>query len=421
MLKWLKEYSATVKRNFVCNLIDGALYSFAISFISLSAVTPVFVKKIGGSNISVGLLPVFWTVGFNFPQILIANYSSKQPYKKKLLLRTSLLQRVPWLLISFTSLFFIGKIESNIGLVIFFILFALAAVAGSLNLPGWFDLIAKLTPIHLRGRLFAFRSITGGALGIIGGWIVSMILSRISFPENYAILYLIAFIITMCSYIFLTLLKEDSPDDVHEEKGYKDFFRGLPRILKEEKNFRNYLVADALLVTALMADVFYSINALSRFSLPDSYVGEFTIIIMGSLILGNLFFGYMADHFGHKLNLLIASLSTFSACFIALNAYSLNLYMIAFAGSAFTTSLQQVSRLPIIAELSAENNRQTYIALTNMITSPFSLSGIIGGWIANHYGYSYIFIISMVCAFSASIWLIAMVKEPRKLNLDKTR
>jgi MFS family permease len=77
--------------------------------------------------------------------------------------------------------------------------------------------------------------------------------------------------------------------------------------------------------------------------------------------------------------------------------------------------------LPIIAELSAENNRQTYIALTNMITSPFSLSGIIGGWIANHYGYNYIFIISMVCALSASIWLIAMVKEPRKLNLRKSK
>lgn len=415
MLSWFKEYSSVVKRNFICNVFDGALFSFAMSFVSLSTVLPVFIKNIGGSNIAVGFIPVFWTVGFNFPQILIANYSSRKKYKKELLLKTSLLQRLPWLLLSFVSYIAGSSVQSNLGLILFFSCFAMAAVAGSLNLPGWFDLIAKITPVQLRGRLFAARSILGGIFGIIGGWIVSIVLEKIKFPESYSLLFLMAFMTMMVSYIFLILLKEENPDIIKNLTGYKDFFNRLPGILRDERNFRNYLVADALLITALMSDVFYSVNALKKFSLPDSYIGDFTIVIMSSLIIGNLFFGFIADRFGHKLNLMLASVSTVFASLIALNAVSLKYYIPVFIGAAFTVTLQQVSRLPIIAELSGEKNRQTFIALTNMITSPFSLAGIAGGWIANRYGYDIVFIISSVCASFAAIWLYIKVDEPRRL------
>ncbi len=402
-----------VKRNFFANAFDGALFIFAMSFVSTVTIMPVFVKKIGGSNLAVGIIPVVWMIGFNFPQIFIANHARHLPFKKGLLLKTAVIQRIPWLLLAVLSFFILDKADVTTSLILFFLFFFIAALGGSLNFPGWFDLISKLTPVKLRGKLFATRSIGGSLLGILGGFLVERILNHFNYPFSFGILFSIAFLITLISYTFLVILKEEHPNPPKENLKYRDFFLRLPKILKEEKNYRNYIVADALLITALMADAFYAVYALEKFSLADSYAGIFTIIMMSSVILGNILFSYIADNFGHRLNLLFAGTATGIASLVALLSPVKEIYFIAFVGSAFTAALIHMSRLTIIAELCAEEDRPTYVALTNMITAPFILSAIAGGWIANHFGYNIVFIIAAVFAFSSSLWFLFNVKEPR--------
>ncbi len=420
MLNWFAPYPENkhIKSNFFVNVFDGAFYSFGMSFISLVAVIPVFVKKIGGSSIEVGLIPVLWTIGFNFPQIFFANHVRKLHYKKKLLLKTAIFQRLPWLMLSIFCFFIFENIDKSLALIVFFLLFLLAAIAGSINLPGWFDLIAKLTPIPIRGRLFASRIISGSLLGILGGLAGERILIIFPFPYSFGILFLSAFLIMMISYLSLTKLKEEFPNPAKQQLMYKEFFQSLPKLLKREKNYRNYLIADALLTSSLMADAFYAVNAIKKFNLPDSYAGIFTAVIMISMMAGNLIYGYLADRFGHKLNLSIAASSTTIACLTALIAPSIGTYFIAFVGSASSTSLIQLSRLAIIAELSAEEDRPTYIALTNVITSPFILIAIIGGWFADKLGYNIVFIMAGLFALTSAAWFFIKVKEPRIKNLS---
>ncbi len=136
--------------------------------------------------------------------------------------------------------------------------------------------------------------------------------------------------------------------------------------------------------------------------------------MMGSMILGNIFFGYLADRYGHRINLILSASMIVVSCSLALLAQKIDVYYIVFIGIAFTLSLSQISRLPIIAEFCSEELRPTYIALTNLISSPFILSGILGGWFASRYGYNIIFLISGGIALLALIWWLTMVKEPRK-------
>jgi MFS family permease len=419
MINWFSAFPEDkyVKTNFFLNVFDGAFYSFGMSFISLVAIIPVFVRKIGGSSIEVGLIPVFWTIGFNFPQIFFANHVRKLHYKKNLLLKTAFFQRIPWFLLSIFCFFIFEKISGSLGIILFFFLFLLAAVAGSINLPGWFDLIAKLTPVPIRGRLFALRIICGALLGILGGLLAERIINGFPFPYSFGVLFLCAYTVMMISYMSLTKLKEEFPNPANKQLKYKDFFKFLPGLLKKEKNYRNYLIADALLTASLMADAFYAVNAIKKFALPDSYAGIFSAIIMVSMMAGNIIYGYLADHFGHKLNLLIAASSTTIACLIALTASNIGIYFIAFIGSASSTSLIQLSRLAIIAELAAEEDRPTYIALTNVITSPFILISIAGGWFADQLGYSIVFILAGSFALLSALWFYTMVKEPRFKNL----
>jgi MFS family permease len=417
VINWFGPYKSEpfVERNFFINTFDGAIYSFAMSFVALNTVMPVFVKNVTGSNIYVGLIPVLWTLGFNFPQIVMANYVRRLPYKKPLLLITALAQRLPWLFLAIFSWFLVSKASIWLQVPIFFSLFILAAVAGSVNLPGWFDLVAKVTPVRLRGRLFAARSLVGALLGIFGGLTVKYVLDNYSYPQNFSILFFLAFTVMMISYTLLFFLKETSPNAQKDHIPYKEFFRRIPVIIKNQKNYRNYLIADAMLISSLMADAFFTLNAINKFSLSEASAGIFTIIMMGSVILGNLLFGYIADKLGHKLNLFLASTSSFLACVVALTAPTPFLYSAVFIFAAFTITLLQLSRLAIIAEICAEDDRPSYVAITNMITSPFILLGVLGGWLANTYGYNYVFFIAAFFALISSIWFSQKVKEPRRV------
>ncbi|MCX6134826.1 MAG: MFS transporter [Ignavibacteriales bacterium] len=408
------EKRGVLRQNIAANIIDGGMYAFGISFVSIQTVIPVMVKRISGSDFAVGLVLVLWAAGFNFPQIFIASRAQRFPYKMRLFLQTAVVQRIPWLMLALLSFFILGRLSPTAGTFFFFLLFTLAAVTGSLCFPIWFDLIAKLTPVELRGRLFAARNLLGGILGVFAGLVVERVLAEIAYPLSYGVLFSIAFVFMVGSYWALTKLKEEVPSAVAEEVHILEYYRNLPKILKEQKNFRNFLISDALLIAATMAGAFYAVHAIQKFSLSDSSAGLFTVMIMCSTIVGNMFFGYIADHYGHKVNLILAAASTALSCFMALLAPGQWLYALVFVGMAFQIGLSGISRLSIVAELCSEEERPTYVALTNFVTSPFILFGLVAGGIAGRYGYDAVFLISGLLAVASGLWMAFRVEEPRE-------
>ena len=418
MLDWffgsgIKQAPETLRKNLVANIVDGSVYAFGIAFVSIQTIIPVMVKNISGSTFAVGLVPLIWTAGFNAPQIFIASYVERFPFKRPFFLKTALLQRIPWLLLSLLCFFVLGSLGASSGTILFYILFTLAAVTGSLCFPAWFDIITKLTPLDLRGRLFGARNLVGGVLGILAGLVAQVVLANISSPTSYGLLFALAFMFMMLSYWALTWLKEGGPSAVSEKIRIIDYYKSLPGILKEQKNFRNFLISDALLIAATMAGAFYSVHAIEKFSLNDSSAGTFTMVVMGGMIVGNMFFGYIADHFGHKVNLVLSASSTAISCFTALFAPNEGFYLFVFVGMAFQIGLSGISRLSIVAELCSEEDRPTYVALTNLVTSPFVLFGLVAGGIASRFGYEGVFLIAGLMALASALWVAFRVDEPR--------
>jgi MFS family permease len=359
-------------------------------------------------------------LGFNFPQVFIASRVQRLPRKKALLLRTAMGQRLPWLLLSFFSLLLLDHLSVGAALVMFLSLYALAAVGGSLNLPVWFDLIAKLTPVQSRGRLFAARTVGGAALGIAGGGVVTFVLGGVPYPRNYALLLLLAFLVMMVSYAFLLSLREETDSETTQERrGWRSVF-SAGSLLRADRNFRNYLVADALLISSSMANAFFAVHALEKFSLTDAFAGTVTIAMMVSMIVSSLLFGHLADRYGHKINLVLSAAATALACGSALVAPSPAWYLVAFLGSAAAVAVAMISRLPLIAELAPEASRASSVALANLVTSPFVLFGVLAGWMANRFGYPVVFSVAGSMALVALIWLILRVSEPRPLVLARS-
>lgn len=406
--------SADVRRNFILNVVDGAVFAFALSFASRSAVLPVYVESIGGNSVALSLIPVIWILGFNLPQLAVANLAGQVSPKKPFVLKTALVQRLAWLLLAAVTFVVAGRLDSGLALPLFFVLYALAAAAGSINLPVWFDLIAKITPVRLRGRLFALRTVVGALLGIMGGWVVERILAADSSPSGFALLFAIAFCVMMVGYLSLVLLREGEATVPKRRLRYREYLRELPQVLRRERNFRNFLIADSLLISAMMVEAFFAVDAIRTFGLPDAYAGRFTVVVMISMAAGTLLFGWVADHWGHRLNLILASAWMAVGATAALLAPSVEVYYLAFVGIACAVGLRTTSQLPIIAEISGEEDRPTFVALTNVLTAPFVLAGVAGGWFANQFGFDAVFAAAAVLAAASCAWYGFVVQEPRR-------
>ncbi len=402
-----------LRHNYTVNVLDGAFFALGMSVISQQTILPVFVKNIGGNNIWIGLIPVVWTICFNFPQIFIAHYSQRLQFKKTLMLRTGFIQRIPLLFLSVFTFYAISRISTAAGLIAFFVLFGIAAFGGSLHMPVWFDLVIKVTPVRIRGRLFAIRAIFGSILGIAGGWIAVVILRSFEFPLNFSLLFACAFVVTMLSFIFLTQLQEREATRTPHPLRLSDTLGSIPHLIRNNYLFRNFLVADALIIVASVSNAFYTVHAFAKFDLPDSYAGLFTIYLMLSTIIASIVAGYLADQRGHRLNLIIASSGTLAGCLVALTAANVYLYFLVFFLSAASITFTIISRLPFVAELCSEENRGTYVAVTNLVTSPFVLFGVLAGWAADTFGYYVVFTSAAVTALIAVAFIIRRISEPR--------
>ena len=413
MAERLAGWSGIERRNFTANVMDGALYAFGLSFMSQQTVFPIFVRNIGGGNIAVGLIPVVWTFGYNASQMFIVSRAQKARRKKALFLKTAMGQRIPWLFLALMTFFIVPRVNTTAALVVVFLGWGLASVGSGFNLPVWFDLIALVTPVRRRGRLFAARNVLGAVLGIVGGATAALVLGAVDFPANFALLTALAFLMMMVSYTFLTRIVEPIVTPGPPPPHAQSWRTAVGELLGAEQRFRRFLVGDALQITAGIANGFLTVYAFERFHLSDAYAGSFTMVMMAGTIAGSLVFGVLADRFGHKVNMLISAGSTLLACVIALTAATVPWYSVVFVLASWSITLTGISRLPLIAELCTPAQRPSYVAVTNLLTAPFVLMGIIAGWLVDSMGFTALFLFAGMVAAASCIWWYAMVEEPR--------
>jgi len=409
----------TLKHNIIMHIADGAIFGFAMNFASVNIIMPVFIERIGGSSIEIGSIPVLWAIGLNLPQFLFTHLFKNDEKIKPVALRYGLLNRSMFLLISLFAFLLLPNIPKFLSVYFLLSLIFITALTGSIGIPSWYTLFSKTTPIKLRGRLQAIRQLFSSSLGILAGYLITIILSLVKFPENFAVLFFICYFLTMLSFNFLRQVRE--PDTLVKEEISIPHISRLSRarkILKENKNFKNFLISDAVYLISMTIFAFFAVYGIKKFQLPISYVGNFTIVLMGSMVLGNVIFGYLGDSFGHKNNLIILSLSSMAASITAVISNNILIFGLVFVFMGSSTAIQGISRLAFVVEVCNESERSFYISLLNTIISPALLFGVVSGILISFLGFEPVFLINALLAVFAAIWLIKKVEEPRKLRIS---
>ncbi|MGC9394124.1 MAG: MFS transporter [Anaerolineae bacterium] len=403
--------------NFTVNVLDGASFWFGMSFISGTIILPLYVSRFTSNPLLIGLIPFLNTAGHLLPQLFVANAVERAPKKKFFPVTIGFfLERVPIFLLAPTA-YFLATGRPALALAVFFVLFAWHKFGAGVIIVGWQDMIAKIIPVEKRGRFFGITNFLGNGAGVLGAMAVPFVLDRFIFPMGYVISFAVAAVLIFISWVFLSLAREPAVHSRKPSVSQLDYLRSLPQVLRRDRNFRMYLLAQIVYAFSGMATGFLTVYAVKTWALPDAEASGFTIALQVGLALANLFFGFFSDRKGHKLSLEICLTLSALATVLAIFAPSPWWFFVIFFLRGAVDAGIFISAISIVYEFTDAENRPTYIGLANTIPGVAgAIAPLIGGWLAGAMSYQAMFVFAAIVGVLSWVLLRFAVHEPRKLN-----
>jgi MFS family permease len=400
--------------NFVVNALDGASFWFGMSFISFTVIMPLFASHFTKNALLIGLIPFITNAGVFLPQLFMANTVERAPVKKFFpVVLGFFLERVPiFLLVPLAA--FLANRQPAAGLGGFFFLLIWHAFGVGITIVGWQDMIAKIIPVDQRGRFYGITNFIGNGTGILGALAVPVVLERFAFPTGYVLSFAAASMMIFLSWVFLSLSREPAVKSNKPRVSELQYFRSLPFLLREDRNFRMYLLAQVVFSLSGMAIGFLVVHTVQTWNLSDEFASRYTIAMQVGIALANLFFGFFSDRKGHKLSLEICFLMSTISLVLAVAASSpwwffIVLFLRGAVGGSFF-----ISGISIVYEFTNAENRPTYIGLANTVPGiAGTFAPLVGGWLAGATSYRAMFLVAAVIAALSWMLLHFTVQEPR--------
>jgi MFS family permease len=405
------------RRNFVVNTADGIAWLFGASFVSVTTIFPVYASRLTHSPILIGMIPALTDAGWFLPQLLLAPHVERLRRTMPTVAVLGALERVPYLVLPLAVLW-IDHLPRHAGAVTFLLLIAWMALASGLVATPWQEFIARIIPTSHRGRFFGISHLGGQLLGVVGGGIAAVILSRIGYPQSYALCFALGSLGILASYGFFLLSKEAPLErGLAPPETRSGYLRRLLVILRSVHNFRIYLISRSLAYLGNMAYGFLAVYAIQRFRLADAQAAVFTSILFASGVLGFAVWGPYGDRFGHKRVLELASTLGLAALVIAALASSAGVFYAVFSLMGFGMAGVVLGDLSIAMEFGPEPERPTYVGLARTATAPaIFLAPLLAGALIAWVGYTVMFIAAISFTLAGLVVLWSRVVEPRHLR-----
>jgi len=255
----------------------------------------------------------------------------------------------------------------------------------------------------------------GALIGIAGAVLVGIVLDKVAYPTNFAILFLVASFFMAISWVGLALNREPESPIVKEQIPIRHYFKQLPAILREHHNFRHFLISYSVSRLGMMAVGFFIVFGNNNFDLSGADVGTLTAVLIGSQAVMQLILGWLGDKRGHKLNLTISAFAMAFAAVSVVVATSFVTLIPAFMLLGTAIASDNISKFNIVLEFAVPEDQPTFIGLTNTLLAPVTFLGpIVGGLIATTLSYQGMFVVATCFAVIGGSMLLFWVQEPRR-------
>jgi len=398
--------------NFCANVLDLTFYNLAISFIFGSTILSLYASRLTTSALLIGLIPAIQNVGYFLPQLFTARKIERLSQMKPLLMKISVMERIPYLVVALGTFFWPGA-PQWVAYTVLALGLGVATFSGGVAGPAWNGMLAKVVPPERRGRLFGISQSTGGLLGIGGAALSRYVLGTYSYPISFGICFLLCFLSQALSWVSLGLNREPHQLPTSEAPSLREYWSRLPVVLRQNGNFSRYLVSRALLILGGMGTAFYVLYARQAFQITDAFAANLTVAALVSQTLFTPLLGWLGDRWGHRWLTQVAAVLAGGAVLVALLAPAASWFYAVFVLMNAGSAGMSVAGMSMTLEFCPTEQVPTFAALANtLLALPILLAPILGGWLVDAAGYRTLFVVAaslLGLGWASMRWL---VREP---------
>ncbi len=387
----------------------GFFLGLTTSMLDLNTVFPALVTELTGSRVIFGLL---YGVMLGAPlvfNLLFSHHLRTKPYKKGYLLAGIWLRAFSFFGMSATTFLF-AKDHPSLAVGGFFLWVFLFSVSAGFAGISYADLLGKTMRGSARVRLYAAKQFAGSTASFGGGLLVSFLFRSggLGFPYNYGINLAVGFVgLGLATAGFYRIREPASQPPARGPETLSAYLRGVPALLRQDAQFRRFLLVENLTSFSVMALPFYMVYARERFGLDTEYIGRYLLVQVAGTILSNLVWGRIARWSSPqaivRTCILLGAMIPVAALLLVRTTPAW--YAVLFFLIGFIISGRRIGFEPYLLDIAPEESRTEYLGIRGTLNVLIVLLPVIGGFLIGRFGYAPVFLLVSV-AMGTSVLLM---------------
>ncbi|QJQ31252.1 MFS transporter [Sphingomonas lacunae] len=405
------EMERNLKRNIIANFLHGMLGMTGFRIVYAPTLIPAWLQMISGSPLIVGLGQSLLQVGLFASPLSSAALIEHRKRIMPMAMRFGSLMRLQVLGLALAGYFLGGWLLVTLTLLMLLLL----GVFNGMQRVAFQMLLSKVIPMDRRGRLQAWRNVTGGIIAAILSWVAGeWLIDGNVWGNGYATTFLMAFVLTSLGLVALQWgVREPDSVSVRPQLSLRERMRDVPALIGDI-NYRWFLIAQAMAMAGRIAAPFYILIAADHMPLDGTTIGLLSLAFLGADTLSNLLWGYSGDRAGYRATFIASMVFTLAGLTLLVLWPTPAATIAAFFAFGIGSSGYQMSAQTMVLEFGSREDLPMRIALSTTVEGGVSaIAPLIGGALLYWAGVGPLVIAASVLNVAALLALLFKVEEPR--------
>ncbi|WP_319755461.1 MFS transporter [uncultured Sphaerochaeta sp.] len=378
--------------NYRSFMIHALFLSLTMSFIDVNTVAPAMLSETGATTFHLGLLTAIM-VGFgSFMQLLFATFIMGFKHKKPALLGGIYLR--------VAALASLGIFLRNLGspatwkIWLILLLITVFSFSGAWANIAYTDILGSTIAKPQRKKLLTQKQLITSIGLIISSVVVKLVLSYLSYPDSYSLLFLMASLLLLLATSGFWMLKEGEPPQ-HKKQTLGERLGMFAHAIKEDRNVKLYLLLVNTSGVILSTLPFLVVLANQRYGLDGGRTGTFLLFQLSGSLLATILTNLFSKGQRYRPLIYLFIFLGVSTPIIALLLIATPLlYPFAFFVGGATAALYHILTVGILLEISNNENRPIYVGIGGAGALMNILYPMLAGLLLPYLGFPLIFILT---------------------------
>ncbi len=392
-------------------MVDAVGWPLGASFVSANTILPMFVARLAGSNLFVGLLSGVQSAGQFLPQLVTSHWVERLPVARRYVVTVGLLaERLPILVLA--AAIFLGA-DPPVLLAVFFACWAVMNVGTGINSPAYFTMLSKCIPAAERAGLIGFGNAAGTLLASGGALVARRILVSGTGLAGYGWCFCIGALILIATVIPFAFVDEPAERRAGT-RSLAGHLRGIPGLLRSNRGFSVYVAMQVSLQLALAGVAFVTGYAVLKLRAGEGTIAVGSAILLATEALGSVILGAASDRWGCRPAFIAAGACGAALYGVMALSPPIGAVLAAYVLAGLLQSAWVVGN-NMTMEFAPPGRTATYSAVVFSAMAPVRIAGpLLLGVVADAVGTPPVFLLAAVSSAVALFLAAARLEDPRR-------